>query len=236
VPKELDWETWQGQAPELEYVPERTHLYFRYWLDYSGGTLTDWGAHHNDIALWAMGMDRSGPTTVEGKLLSKPIAGGYTAPGEYEITYSYTNGAEHKCVSTTANNIFGGKARDPKPGERLHGVLFEGTDGWLYVTRGAIDASKKEILADKFAEGDVRLPVSADHMGNFFESVRTRTPPICDVEIGHRSATVCHLAGIALRVGRKLKWDPAKEEFVGDKEANAQLAREQRKPWTYDAV
>jgi predicted dehydrogenase len=236
VPKELDWEAWQGQAPAHEYMPERTHLYFRYWTEYSGGTLTDWGAHHNDIALWALGMDRSGPATVEGKLLSKPIPGGYTAPAEYEITYTYANGVEHKCVSTTANNIFGGKARDPKPGERLHGVLFEGSDGWLYVTRGAIDASKKDMLNDKFSATDVRLPVSTDHMGNFFESVRTRKPPICDAEIGHRSATVCHLAGIALRLGRKLRWDPAKEEFAGDREANAQLAREQRKPWTYEKV
>jgi predicted dehydrogenase len=236
VPKELDWEMWQGQAPAAEYVPERTHLYFRYWTEYSGGTLTDWGAHHNDIALWALGLDRSGPATVEGKLLSKPVPGGYTAPAEYEVTYTYANGVEHKCISTTANSIFGTKARDPKPGERLHGLLFEGSDGWLYVTRGAIDASKKDVLNDKFADGDVRLPVSTDHMANFFESVRTRKPPICDAEIGHRSATVCHLAGIALRLGRKLKWDPAKEEFVGDKEANAQLAREQRKPWTYETV
>ena len=88
----------------------------------------------------------------------------------------------------------------------------------------------------EIAASDVRLPVSTDHMGNFFESVRTRKPPICDAEIGHRSATVCHLAGIALRLGRKLRWDPAKEEFVGDREANAQLAREQRKPWTYETV
>jgi predicted dehydrogenase len=236
VPKELDWDFWQGQAPEREYVPERAHLYFRYWLEYSGGTLTDWGAHHNDIALWALGLDRGGPVTVEGKVLSKPIPGGFTAPAEYEVTYTYANGVEHRCRSTTVNNIYGGKDREPKPGERQHGVLFEGPDGWLYVTRGRIEASKPEILGDKFADTDTRLPVSTDHMGNFFESVRTRKPPICDAEIGHRSASVCHLGGIALRLGRKLRWDPAREEFVDDREANAHLAREQRKPWTYEMV
>lgn len=234
VPKELDWDFWQGQAPAREYVPERTHLYFRYWLEYSGGTLTDWGAHHNDIALWALGV--TGPVSVEGRPRVSPFPGGFTAPAEYEIEYTYANGVKHRCISTTANNIFGGKEHDPKPGEYLHGVKFEGTDGWLYVTRGKIEASKPEILNDKFGEKDVRLPVSNDHMGNFFYCVKSRKAPICDAATGHRSATVCHLGGIALRLGRKLTWDPAKEEFAGDKDANAQLAREQRKPWTYDMV
>jgi predicted dehydrogenase len=236
IPKGFDWEVWQGQAPARDYLRERTHLTFRYWLDYSGGTLTDWGAHHNDIALWALGLDRSGPVSVEGKVLARSPAGGYTAPAEYEIEYAYANGVKHSCVSTTVNNIFGAKARDPKPGELPHGVKFEGPDGWVYVTRGRIEASKPELLNDRFAATDVRLPVSTDHMANFFESVRTRKPPICDAEVGHRSASVCHLGGIALRLGRKLTWDPAREEFVGDREANAQLAREQRKPWTYESI
>jgi predicted dehydrogenase len=236
VPKELDWEMWQGQAAATEFVKERSHVTFRFWTDYSGGTITDWGAHHNDIALWGMGQDRSGPTTVEAKRLDKPIPGGFTAPSEYEVTYTYATGVEHRCISTTANNYFGGKLRDPKPGERLHGVLFEGTDGWLYVTRGAIDASKKDVLNDKFGDKDIRLPVSTDHMGNFFDCVKTRKQPVCDAEIGHRSASVCHLGGIALRLGRKLTWNPAKEEFEGDKEANGHVAREQRKPWTYETV
>ncbi len=234
VPAGFDWEFWQGQAPAAEYAKERTHLFFRYWTEYSGGTLTDWGAHHNDIALWALG--EKGPVSVEGKLLSKPTPGGYNTPAEYEVEFRYANGVTHRCVSTTVNNIFGGKAREPKPGERPHGVLFEGPDGWLYVTRGTIEASKPAILRDKFAGTDVRLPVSTDHMGNFFAAVRSRQDPICPVEVGHRSASVCHLAGIAVRLGRRLTWDPAKEEFAGDKEANAQLAREQRKPWTYETV
>jgi predicted dehydrogenase len=148
VPKELDWDFWQGQAPRHDYVKERTHLYFRYWLEYSGGTLTDWGAHHNDIALWAMGLDRSGPTAVEGKALAKPVAGGYTAPSEYEVVYTYTNGVRHRCVSTTANTIFGSAAGKPKPGELLHGVKFEGPEGWIYVTRGKLEASRPELIKE----------------------------------------------------------------------------------------
>jgi hypothetical protein len=91
-------------------------------------------------------------------------------------------------------------------------------------------------LNDPFAASDTRLYVSNDHMGNFFDCVKTRKAPICDAETGHRSVSVCHLGGIALRLGRKLTWNPEREEFVNDKEANAQVAREQRKPWTYDAV
>jgi predicted dehydrogenase len=236
VPKELDWNFWQGQAPQHEYVKERTHLYFRYWLEYSGGTMTDWGAHHNDIALWAMGLDRSGPTTVEGKALSTPIAGGYTAPSEYEVVYTYANGVRHRCVSTTANTIFGGVARAPKPGELLHGVKFTGPDGWIYVTRGKLEASRPELIKEPLTAKKADLYISNDHMGNFFACVGTRKPPICEAEIGHRSVSLCHLGVIAIRLGRKLTWDPVKEVFVGDKEADGYLSREMRKPWTYEMI
>ena len=104
------------------------------------------------------------------------------------------------------------------------------------MTRGKIEASKPELLKDPVTEKEAQVYVSDDHMGNFFDCVKTRKPPICDAEIGHRSASVCHLGVIALRLGRQLKWDPAKEQFVGDQEANGYLSREQRKPWTYDAV
>ncbi len=234
VPKGLDWEFWQGPAPRREYTPQRCHLYFRYWLDYSGGTLTDWGAHHNDIARWAL--DAVGPATVEGKATVKPVAGGYTAPAEYDVTFTYANGVVHKVVSTTASTIFGDRAKDAKRNFDGHQIKFEGSDGWLVVTRGKIEASKPAILSDKFAERDMRLLVSNDHMGNFFDCVRTRKAPLCDAEVGHRSATVCHLAGIAVRMGRKLTWDGAKERFVDDKEADALLAREPHAPWSYEKV
>lgn len=236
VPKELDWDFWQGQAPLRDYVKERGHLYFRFWLDYSGGTLTDWGAHHNDIALWAMGLDRSGPTVVEGKSLAMPIAGGYTAPSEYEVVYTYANGVRHRCISTTTNTIFGAVAREPKPGELPHGVKFAGPEGWIYVTRGKLEASSPELIMEQLKSKQFDLYVSNDHMGNFFDCVKTGKAPICEAEIGHRSVSLCHLGVIAVRLGRKLNWDPVKEEFVGDKEADGYLRREMRKPWTYEMI
>jgi predicted dehydrogenase len=236
VPAGLDWDFWQGPTAVTEYVPQRCHFSFRYWLDYSGGTLTDWGAHHNDIALWGTGFDRSGPVSVSGRALSKPVPGGYTAPSEYEIEYEYANGVKHRCVSTTASEWNGSTKKDAKPGDPVHGVRFTGADGWLFVTRGKIEASRPEVLSDKFGDKEARLPAVNDHMGNFFDCVKTRKAPVCDAEIGHRSASVCHLGGIAVRLGRKLTWDPAAERFVGDQEADGHLAHEMRKPWTYDAI
>jgi myo-inositol 2-dehydrogenase / D-chiro-inositol 1-dehydrogenase len=233
VPEGFNWDLWLGPTPKVDYVKERTHVTFRYWWEYSGGTMTDWGAHHNDIALWGLGMERSGPVEVEGKALVEMIPGGFTATSEYEVNYTYANGITHSCKSTSANNWAGGVI--DKQGQQ-HGVKFEGSDGWTWVTRGKIEASNPDLLTEPLPSGAERLYVSNDHMGNFFECVRTRKQPICDVEIGHRSVSVCHIGVISMRLGRKLKWDPAKEQFVGDSEANKYLAREMRKPWTYDAV
>ena len=234
VPPELDWDFWQGQTPVVPYVRERCHGSFRYWWDYSGGTMTDWGAHHNDIALWGLGLERSGPVTVEGKSLVEMIPGGFTASAEYRVEYSYANGVTHTCQSTSGNGPDGSVRGTPKPGEMAHGVRFEGADGWIFVTRGKIEASKPELLAEPLAAGATRLYASENHMGNFFDCIRSRKTPICDAEIGHRSVSVCHLGVISIRLRRKLNWDPAREQFVNDKEADKWLMREQRKPWTYD--
>jgi predicted dehydrogenase len=233
VPAGLDWNFWKGPTPDVEYVKERCHFSFRYWYDYAGGTMTDWGAHHNDIALWGMGLERSGPATISATALSQPIPGGYTAIADYQIEYTYDNGVTHSCESTPDSNVSGGVVN---PIGKLHGVRFEGADGWIWVTRGKIEASKPEILTEPLPAKARRLYVSDDHMGNFFECIRTRKQPICEAEIGHRSASICHLGAIALRLGRKLKWNPQKEEFVGDKEANGYVAREMRKPWSYDSL
>ncbi|HKB06363.1 MAG TPA: Gfo/Idh/MocA family oxidoreductase [Gemmataceae bacterium] len=233
VPQNFDWDMWQGPTPAVDYVPERTHVTFRYWWDYSGGTMTDWGAHHNDIVLWGLGRERCGPVKVSGKPLVEMIPDGFTASSEYEVEYVYDNGVVHKCRSTKANAWHGGvvDAKGPQ-----HGVKFTGADGWIFVTRGKIQASDPELLKKELPASATRLYASNDHMGNFFDCVKSRKLPICDAEIGHRSATVCHLGVIAMRLGKALTWDPKKEEFVGDAEANKWLAREQRKPWTYDAV
>src|SRR5205823_1314241 len=166
----------------------------------------------------------------------EPIPGGYTAASEYEVSYTYANGITHRCVSTQVNDPFGRVQRPPGPGELPHGVKFEGSEGWVFVTRGKIEASRPELLSEPLTSKKVELYVSNDHMGNFFECVRTRKPPVCEAEIGHRSVSVCHLGVIAIRLGRKLEWDPVKEEFVGDKEANGYVSREMRKPWSYEMI
>jgi hypothetical protein len=122
------------------------------------------------------------------------------------------------------------------PDGKLHGIKFEGTDGWIWVTRGKIQASSPEILTEPLPSNATRLYVSDDHMGNFFDCVRSRKAPICEAEIGHRSASICHLGTISLRLGRKLKWNPEREKFIDDKMANEFLARKMRKPWSYDSV
>lgn len=230
VPAGLDWDFYLGQAPKVEYVKERCHTTFRYWLDYSGGTLTDWGAHHLDIARWALGQD--GPLMVAGRVLAEPIPGGYTAISEYEVTSTWAGGVRVVARTTTDDNIFGGVVN--QEGQR-HGLKFEGTEGWLWVTRGDLEASREEILSTPLPAGAERLEASADHMGNFFACVRTRQDPVAHVEVGHRSASVCHLATLALRLRRPLNWDPVREQFTGEGagEANGHLARRMRAPYDY---
>jgi predicted dehydrogenase len=233
VPQGFDWDFWRGPTPEVDYVKERTHVTFRYWWDYSGGTMTDWGAHHNDIAAWGIGLERSGPVSVEGKSLVEMIPGGFSASSEYQVEYTYANGVTHLCRSTPDDSWFGGVVK--KEGQR-NGVKFEGSNGWIWVTRGNITASDPEFLTTPLPGNATRLYASDNHMGNFFDCVRSRKPAIAEPQIGHRSASLCHLGVISIRLGRKLKWDPAREQFIGDKEASHFLAREMRKPWTYDAV
>ncbi|MBE0534373.1 MAG: Gfo/Idh/MocA family oxidoreductase [Phycisphaerae bacterium] len=233
VPAGFDYDFWMGSTPKVEYVKERTHFSFRYWWEYSGGTMTDWGAHHNDIVLWALGMDASGPVSVEGKELVPMIPGGFTASSEYSVTYTYADGVVHECNSTTASEWHGGvKDRD----RQQHGIKFHGTKGWIWVTRGMISASERELLTEKLPDDAPRVYASGDHMRNFVECVRSRKTPICPAEVGHRSASLCHLGAIAIRLGRKLNWDPAKEEFVGDAEANTYRSRPMRKGYDYDMI
>jgi predicted dehydrogenase len=233
VPAELNWDFWLGQAPKVEYMPQRCHLYFRYWYDYSGGTMTDWGAHHNDIALWAIGLP--GPVQMEAKALSEPIPGGYTAIADYDVKFTYSNGVVHNVRTTKGDNIFGGVE---DPAGQCNGIRFEGTEGWIWVNRGNLRASEKALIDAPLPEGAQRLYNSNDHMGNFFDCVRSRKSPIVDVEAGHRSACISHLGAIALRTGLALSWNPSSEKFVGAhaREANKYLAREMRRPYDYSFV
>ncbi len=233
VPATFNHDFWLGSRPTVPYIKEQTHGSFRYFYSYSGGTMTDWGAHHNDIALWGMGMEHSGPTSIEGKALGTMIPGGYTAASDYRIKYTYANGVTHTCQSTNADSPSGGVIE--KGGQR-HGVRFTGENGWIWVTRGAIEASEPEFLTEPLDGNATRLYVSNNHRANLVDCVRTRKAPICETSIGHRSASVCHLGVISMRLGRKLHWDPELEQFTNDAEANTWLAREMRNPWGYDSV
>jgi predicted dehydrogenase len=220
VPEGLDWDFWKGPTADVPYIKERCHYEFRWWYEYSGGKLTDWGAHHNDIAQWALGMDGSGPVSVtaSGKKPSdKPDC--YNWHPHFAVTYKYANGT-HLITSSDGEN----------------GNRFVGDNGWIFVNRERIEASDKWLLDEPLHGEAVRLYVSNDHMGNFIDGIRTRKRPICDVEVGYRSVTVCHLGAIALRLGIPLDWDPKAERFVGPRadKGNAMISREMRSPWRLD--
>ena len=225
VPANLDWNLWQGQTPDVPYTPERTHYTFRWWQAYSGGQLTDWGAHHVDIARWAIGAE---PVEIEGKATYPTTPGSYDVPLDYFVRYRFANGVE-MTVNDTGRN----------------GIMFTGSEGRLFVNRENVTGKPVEDLKDRplpreaFAlydfdnrsrpERSGKIEAIMNHMGNFFDCVAARRQPIADVESGHRSVSVCHLGNISCKLGRPLKWDPAAERFVSDAEADALLARPQRK-------
>jgi len=229
----LNWDFWQGQAPATDYVKQRCHTNFRFWYDYAGGTMTDWGAHHNDIAYWAIGL--LAPTHVASTIFAEPIPGGYTAFSDYEVRYTYENGVGLNIRTTKADSIFGEYL--DKNGQH-NGIRFEGTDGWIWVNRQQITASDPALLKTPLPEGAQRLYVSNNHWGNFIECTQSRKDPICNVETGHRSATMCHLGAISMRTGHALNWDYNAEKFVGEHaaQANTYLSREMRKPYDYSFV
>ena len=233
VPVGLDWDFWQGQAPAFDYVKERCHQTFRFWYEYSGGTMTDWGAHHNDIAYWAIG--QLAPHEVEATTLSVPIPGGYTTFADYKVKYTYADGVELNIATTKDDSIFGVHTN---PKGQPNGIRFEGTNGWIWVNRDGISASDPSILTTPLSDDAVRLYESNNHMQNFIDCVGSRKLPICDVETGHRSATMCHLGAISMRTGKKLRWDANMERFIGwhAHKANAYVAREMRKPYDYSFV
>ncbi|NBW96960.1 MAG: gfo/Idh/MocA family oxidoreductase [Planctomycetia bacterium] len=225
VPANLDWNLWQGQTPDVPYVPERTHYTFRWWQAYSGGQLTDWGAHHVDIARWAIDAE---PVEIEGKATYPTTAGGYDVPLDYFVRYRFANGVE-MTVDDTGRN----------------GIMFTGSEGRLFVNRENVTGKPVEDLKDRplpreaftlydfdnrsRPERSGKIEAIMNHMGNFFDCVAARRQPIADVESGHRSVSVCHLGNSSCKLGRPLKWDPAAERFVGDSEADALLSRPQRK-------
>jgi hypothetical protein len=252
VPDGLNWNLWLGPTPEVDYVAapkpddkttpfSRCHYEFRWWYDYSGGKMTDWGAHHNDIAQWGLGMDESGPVAVEaeGAEPSKE-PNSYNCHPTFKVTYTYEGGAKLISSHTQMDGALDPKKTDNKTGGSFNhdnGVLFVGEgDKWIFVSRSGITASDPKLIEEPLPEDrKVKLYVSGNHMENFLiNGVKNRKPCICPAEIGARSVMVCHLGAIALRSGKKLKWDPVKLEFE-DKEANTWLSRPMRKPWKLEA-
>ncbi|HZN58713.1 MAG TPA: Gfo/Idh/MocA family oxidoreductase [Planctomycetota bacterium] len=212
-PPELDYDFWLGPAPRRPYNEKRVHYLFRFFWDYSGGQQTNWGAHHIDIAQWGHGTDGSGPVEVEGSARFH-AQGWFEVPETYELTYKYADGVVLRVGSSLR-----------------HGTTFVGSAGRIFVNRGKLEAEPAEMLKVPEDSMRVKLPRSPGHVENWEECIRTGERPICDVEIGHRSATVCHVGNIAIRLGRKLRWDPEKEEFSGDAEAQAMTSRALRAPW-----
>ncbi len=210
----LDWDFWLGPAPKRPYhhelSPRGVHKHFPNWRnyrEYSGGGMTDWGAHHFDIAQWGLGMDESGPVEIlppDGKEIKR-------------LTYKYANGVVMHHGGLQGYNF---------------GVVFVGTQGKVCVDRGRFKTEPEEIGKDYVAgSASIKLYNSPNHQKDFLQCIRTRKRPICDVEVGCRSVTVCHLGNLAYWNKRALKWDPAKERFIGDDEANTWLNPPKRAPW-----
>ena len=218
-PEGFDYNRWLGPAPMRPYNINRLHYLFRFFWDYSGGQQTNFGAHHLDIAQWGLGMDDSGPVSVEGSGVYHPD-GWYETPDTTEIKYTYANG-----VTMTCRQKLDTKNTD-------QGTEFIGDKGSLFVYRGGIVTNPKELLKDVEMPKIISSNANISHVNNFFDCVKSRKTPAADISIGHRSATVCHLGNIAIRTKKKITWDPKSETIVGDSEASKWLTKEYRKPWS----
>ncbi len=212
-PPELDYDFWLGPAKWRPYNQKRVHYNFRFWLDYSGGQMTNWGAHHIDIAQWGMGADDTGPVKTEGTGTFDP-EGRFTVPASYDITHTYAGG-----VTVHVGQKYKG------------GTTFFGEQGTIHVNRGRLSSEPEEIVKQPIADDEIHLYQSGNHHGDFLACVKSGKLPICDVEIGHRTATVCHLGNLCVLSGRAIQWDPVEEQIVGDDEANAMVNRPYRAPW-----
>lgn len=217
-PSHLDYNMWLGPARNVPYNEKRVHYNFRFWWDYSGGQMTNWGAHHIDIAQWALGMDGTGPVSVEGTATFHPQMV-HEVTETCRLTHTYSNGIK----------LIVGQGQDDIP----MGTTFIGTVGKIHVNRGTLESDPIEIVQTPI-EITEHLYESNNHVGNFLDCMRSRELPICDVEIGHRSATVCHLGNIVARLGRSIQWDPVNERIVDDPDAHAMTDRDYREPWTHD--
>ena len=227
-PKELDWDFWLGQAPKVEYIKERCHYQFRWWYEYSGGKFTDWGAHHVDIATWAIGQDKQGmgPVEFDGKDAHHPVPykdgyptvdDSYNTADDYAINCKFANGIE-MIVTSRGDN----------------GILFEGTEGRVFANRQKITGKPIEDKVDegKFGKEDLERLYKGKpfegHKNNFYRCIQEGGLTVSDVFSHVQAMNTCHLSAIAARLGRTIKWDPVKEQIVGDDQAASFFSRQRR--------
>lgn len=229
IPEGFDYDLWLGPAPWVPYHQDRCFYRFRFNLDYSGGQVTNFGAHSNDIAQWALGMDASGPVEFEDRGSEWPPQGGlYNTATKTAFRARYANGVELVCQTA-------------QPG---FGTRIEGTEGWVEYGYQGLKTNPESLKTSPLGPNEIRLPASnpdrtqesgrnhiPDHVRNFLDAVKSRKDPVAPVEVGHRSASLCHVGNIVMRLKRRLRWDPAAELFVGDDEANGMLSRPMRAPW-----
>ena len=229
VPGGFDYEMWLGPAPKVPYHKDRCFYKFRFILDYSGGQITNFGGHSNDMAQWGNGTCLTGPVEIEGLQAEWPPKGSlFNTALTSKFRARYANGVELICESKP-------------PG---FGVRFEGTEGWVEFGFKGLKTHPASLMDTKIGPNEIHLPRSIpsrtenvygnyciDHVRNFLDCVKSRKDPIEPVEVGHRTASLCHLGNIALQLMRKLRWDPDKERFTGDDEANRMLSRPIRAPW-----
>ncbi len=242
VPENLDYDMWLGSTPKVFYTEKRIHPQKDFsrpgWLrceQFGSGMITGWGAHHVDIAHWGMGTEFTGPVEIEGKA-QFPKSGLWNVHGNFDIHAKYANGVTMQISSKFPN-----------------GVRFEGEDGWLFVCRGgakvtasdpgvndpnnaAVKVSEPNILKSPIGPNDIQLYESPEQHLNWLECIRSRRQPIAPAEVGHRSCSTCLLSHISMKLPRKLYWNPNKEQFVNDDEANKMLSRPQRKPYGTDYI
>jgi predicted dehydrogenase len=229
APETLDWDRWQGQTGPVDYRAKRCHYQFRWWYEYSGGKMTDWGAHHVDIAQFGIGMEASGPYSVKGTA-DHPIAlengmptkdDGYNTATKFDVKAMFKS-EQHGEVEMTIRS------------DGRNGITFTGEKGEIFVSRnggsGKLASKPKEplkVTPEQIAEV-YKTAMKPDHYGNWIHCIRERKLPVSDVFSHHRILSTCHLANIAIRLGRELKWDPKAEQMINDVEGNKWLSRKQR--------
>jgi len=218
VPEGFDYDLWLGPAPWEPYTPGRCHFNFRWIMDYSEGYISDWGAHYYDVGQWGNDTDDTGPVEIEGTA-EFPRDGLYDAPIDHHIEFRYANGV------TLISGASSGEAG------REHGTHFDGAEGHIYVESSRVVSEPGSIAQSEIGPDEVHLYYSRDHHANFIDCVISRQQTAAPAEVGHRAAAICHLAAIAAILGRKLRWDPEAEVFIGDDEANRLRARAMRTPW-----